>query len=76
MTSETYEIYSTSGTRLFAQSWSPDKDVKAVLFIVHGLGEHSGRYEEFAEYATKQGIAVFAFDHRGHGTITFRRWGF
>jgi alpha-beta hydrolase superfamily lysophospholipase len=35
--------------------------------LVHGLGEHSGRYADFAEYLSRTGITVFSFDLRGHG---------
>jgi alpha-beta hydrolase superfamily lysophospholipase len=38
-----------------------------VLLIVHGLGEHLGRYEEMATKLVNHDIAVFAYDHRGHG---------
>ena len=42
-------------------------EVKAVLQIAHGMTEHMGRYEAFAEYLVSQGIAVAGFDLRGHG---------
>ena len=41
--------------------------MKAVLQITHGMTEHMGRYEAFAEYLIPQGIAVTGFDLRGHG---------
>ena len=40
---------------------------KASLLLVHGLGEHSGRYEAFAKALSQAGTSVFAFDLRGHG---------
>ncbi len=40
---------------------------EAVILLVHGLGEHSGRYQAFASYFNELGIAVVAPDHRGHG---------
>jgi len=42
-------------------------DPKASLLLVHGLGEHSGRYEPFAKALAQAGTSVFAFDLRGHG---------
>jgi alpha-beta hydrolase superfamily lysophospholipase len=45
----------------------PDGEVKAVLQITHGMTEHMGRYEAFAEYLCPMGIAVAGFDLRGHG---------
>lgn len=41
--------------------------VKGVLALVHGLGEHSGRYDSVVEALTSAGYAVFAFDNQGHG---------
>lgn len=51
---------------LYLQAWMPDVP-KAALFLVHGLGEHSSRYQHFAERLVREGIAVFTFDGRGHG---------
>lgn len=42
-------------------------DVKGVLAIVHGLGEHSGRYCQIVKGLTAAGYAVFGFDNQGHG---------
>lgn len=52
---------------LFYQSWQPDGAAKATLVIVHGFGEHCGRYSHIVNHLTPQGFAVFGFDHRGHG---------
>ena len=49
-----------------AYSWQPEKPV-AALQIVHGMMEHSARYEAFASYLAGKGIAVYMNDHRGHG---------
>jgi len=40
---------------------------RATLLVVHGLGEHSGRYRHLAEALTEMGVSVFTFDLRGHG---------
>lgn len=57
-----------SGRRIFWQSWAPDgASVRAVVVIVHGAGEHSGRYQHVAERLTTKGYAVYALDHQGHG---------
>jgi alpha-beta hydrolase superfamily lysophospholipase len=53
--------------KLFGQIWQPIEPPVAVIALVHGMGEHSGRYWKFAEFFTEQGIAVIAFDQRGHG---------
>ena len=59
---------SADGLTLFAQCWEPDTlPIKAVVCLVHGIGEHSGRYAHVAEAFGKKGYALFAADLRGHG---------
>lgn len=55
------------GLTIYHQSWLPDGDAKAVVILVHGLGEHSGRYGHVADRLAGAGYAVHALDHRGHG---------
>lgn len=64
---ESYQIHTAGGTQLRCMAWQPKDPPLAVLFIVHGLGEHMGRYEEMAKVFTEKQLAVFGFDHRGHG---------
>ena len=52
---------------LFEREWEPEGDPRAVVALVHGLGEHSGRYEHVAARFTAAGLAVRALDLRGHG---------
>lgn len=54
------------GLNLYLQAWLPDAP-KASLLLVHGLGEHSGRYSQLVEKLIEIGIEVFSFDGRGHG---------
>lgn len=61
------------GTRLFYQSWRPEEPNNKVLIIVHGLGEHSGRYTHLANYFANAGYTLYALDHRGHGLSGGRR---
>lgn len=53
--------------RLYAQDWRPEGEPKGLVCLVHGLGEHSGRYEHVAVYLTGGGYLLAAFDQRGHG---------
>lgn len=46
---------------------------KAVMVIVHGMGEHAARYSHVAEFFNQAGVAVLAFDHRGHGKSEGKR---
>lgn len=41
--------------------------LRAILYLVHGLGEHIKRYESIAREFSARGIRVHGFDHRGHG---------
>jgi acylglycerol lipase len=52
---------------LYYQSWSPNGIPIAVLVVVHGLAEHSGRYSNLVNYLVPRGYAIYAFDQRGHG---------
>jgi acylglycerol lipase len=55
------------GRRIYWQSWRPESEPQALIVIVHGAGEHSGRYGSVAETLVQDGYAVYALDHRGHG---------
>ncbi len=55
------------GLELNYQVWRPDREIRAVLAIVHGHGEHGGRYENVVSALVPLGYVVYGFDHRGHG---------
>lgn len=55
------------GQRLFERVWSHDGPPKAVVVIVHGYAEHSGRYAYVGEQLVARGYSVRAYDLRGHG---------
>ena len=57
----------SDGVEIYGQCWLNDSKPKAVICIVHGMGEHSGRYAHVAEYLVDAGYSVIAYDHRGHG---------
>ncbi len=54
------------GKILFTQNWPAD-ECKATLVLIHGIFEHSGRYDEYAKTLASRGIEVRSFDLRGHG---------
>lgn len=56
----------TGSARLYYQCWFPE-NIRRVMVVAHGLGEHSGRYGNLVEYFVPRGYAVFSADHRGHG---------
>lgn len=52
---------------VFYRHWPAGGTVRGVILLAHGLGEHSGRYQGFAEFFCPRGFAVVAPDHPGHG---------
>ncbi len=54
-------------TRIYHQCWLPETEPKAVLMLIHGLGEHSGRYLNIVNHFVPMGFAVYGMDHPGHG---------
>jgi alpha-beta hydrolase superfamily lysophospholipase len=56
------------GTSFYVQGWEPDRGKpKALIALIHGLGEHTGRYVHVAQALTEAGYALVGFDLRGHG---------
>lgn len=56
------------GLNLFLRLYRPTREVeKGMLLLIHGMTEHSGRYDAFAREAAERGFAVLSYDQRGHG---------
>jgi alpha-beta hydrolase superfamily lysophospholipase len=61
-------VLSSDGVHtLYGKVYIPTGEVRALFQIAHGMTEHIGRYHEFMEFMAKNGFAVFAHDHMGHG---------
>lgn len=60
-------LISEDGHKMFTYLFAPETKPKAIVQIVHGLGEHAGRYKELASKLTDNGFLVCAEDHRGFG---------
>ena len=67
MKHKTYSWTSGDRKKIFAQCWKPEKETNKTILFVHGLGEHSGRYQKWAENFTQKGFNFLAIDLRGHG---------
>ncbi len=66
----TFNIYKTD---FFGQYWQPENP-KAVVVLVHGMGEHAARYTtSVIPKLVENKYAVVAFDHFGHGKTTGKR---
>jgi acylglycerol lipase len=64
---QAYRTQAADGNCLQGYAWAPtDGAPRAVLVVVHGLGDHARRYGALAQALNAQGVAVLAQDHRGH----------
>jgi alpha-beta hydrolase superfamily lysophospholipase len=62
------QFTASTGNKLAYRTWAPKNgDPKGVLFILHGLHEHGGRYAPIAHFFTRRGLRVECHDHIGHG---------
>lgn len=69
---ETFQITSSAGNRLYGVHWPADRP-RALVLVVHGLGEHIERFGHLAARYGQAGIATAGFDHPGHGASGGRR---
>jgi len=58
---------------LYTQAWLPEQKPRAVINLIHGLGEHSSRYASWAWKFTQEAYIVRSFDLRGHGRSEGKR---
>lgn len=73
-TSQTFRL--ADGTELSFREQRPTASTSAVrghILLVHGLGEHCGRYRDVANYFASHGFHFLAYDQRGHGKSPGRR---
>ncbi len=61
------EFETDDGLSIYTESWLPNHTPRAIVVIVHGYGEHIGRYMHVANEFEAHGYAVYGLDHRGHG---------
>ena len=60
-------LKSVRDTDIYYQYWLPEDEPEAILLVVHGLAEHSGRYMNVVNFLVPSGYAVYGIDHIGHG---------
>jgi len=71
-THNTGTFIGSSNNELFFQKWETDS-AKLKLVIVHGLGEHSGRYGNIIKKLDGRKVSIYSYDHRGHGRSAGKR---
>ena len=62
----TFHLPANDEHSIFIRNWAIEKP-KAIVQLVHGMNEHSNRYNDFAIFLNQHGYSVYATDHRGHG---------
>ena len=62
-----FQLTASDGTNLAGSYTKPPGEVKGVIAVVHGMGEHFGRYRYVAEFFANAGYATIGIDYRGHG---------
>jgi alpha-beta hydrolase superfamily lysophospholipase len=67
MKEKTGHFEGARGLQLFYRTWLPDKSPQAVLVIIHGVGEHIGRYKNLVDGLVPSGFILTGYDQRGHG---------
>lgn len=72
-TSEHGSFTTVDGYTLFTRWWTPEVETKAIVLLIHGYAEHSGRYQHVAQTFIGEGAAVYAYDQRGYGRSDGRR---
>jgi alpha-beta hydrolase superfamily lysophospholipase len=73
MKHKTYSWTQRDRKTIFANCWSPEKESDKTILFVHGLGDHSGRYNNWAEKFSTKGFNFFAVDLYGHGKSSGKR---
>jgi len=67
------DLIASDGKKLYARFRGNPETAKAVVVLVHGLGEHILRYRHVATKFEERGIAILGFDQRGHGQTEGKR---
>ena len=62
-----------NGISLYSQNWLPEVPPRAVIALVHGFGEHSGRYMNVVDHMVSNQYGVYGYDLRGHGNSPGQR---
>ncbi|WP_054023323.1 alpha/beta hydrolase [Bacillus sp. FJAT-28004] len=74
MLRDEWQITGAEGSQLFLREWmSESQETKAVVCLVHGMGEHGDRYGHVAAQLTAAGFVLIALDQQGHGRSSGKR---
>jgi alpha-beta hydrolase superfamily lysophospholipase len=76
MKTNTFSHTASDGIDLFVRRWSPESPARAIVLVAHGVGDHSGRYDNLASALTETGYDVWIPDQRGHGKTAASSGGY
>lgn len=69
------EFIDAHGVAIVYDVHQPETTPRAVVQVLHGVGEHAGRYGALIDALVADGCVVYADDHRGHGRTGMKQWG-
>ncbi|MBP2436637.1 alpha/beta hydrolase [Microbacterium amylolyticum] len=69
------EFIDRHGVTIFYDRYEPAGSPRGIAQILHGVGEHAGRYRALIDELTANGWIVYADDHRGHGRTGMKQYG-
>ncbi|MEM8524868.1 MAG: lysophospholipase [Bacteroidota bacterium] len=72
MLESTFSWKTRDQVQIYGKHWRAENP-KAVVCLIHGLGEHIHRYDHLAEYFNEKGIVIIGNDRRGHGRSEGKR---
>lgn len=75
VTSTPHSYVDSFGIEIFYDRYAARGTARGAVQILHGVGEHAGRYRELAEALAADGFHVYADDHRGHGRTGWGQYG-
>jgi len=67
-----FKVHTADGIDLFVR-WNRPANSKGTVLVVHGVGEHAGRWANLEKALVDAGWSYYGYDHRGHGRSTGRR---
>jgi alpha-beta hydrolase superfamily lysophospholipase len=68
-----WKWHTNDGLEMYSKAWVPSQKARAVIILVHGVGEHISRYEADGEALAEAGYILAGFDQRGFGKSGGRR---
>ena len=73
MKQNSFKLKSVTGKNLYGHIWLPATEVKAVIILIHGFGEHCLRYTSYINQFSDNGLAFISMDQLGHGQSEGKR---